>query len=165
MYGNNIEALKSQKINVLMVAQDETTVPFPPPYSGKKYFFPDTPSIDAGYIVGIEAHLKKATGAPGEAGDLRDVVSAGDSFNTNFSTNSSKYLFVNIYGDDDDLRFTNIPLSSLFPLQPGLTNPPIFRKTVKPYFGKIKTRASYVWLPPGFSPVGQCLVSLTFFYK
>jgi hypothetical protein len=165
MYGNNLTALKTQKINVLMVAQDETTVPFPPPYSGKKYFFPDTPTIDAGYIVGIEAHLKQTTGAPGEAGDLKDIVSAGDFTNTNFSVNSSKFLFVNIYGEDNDLRFTNIPLSSLFPLQPGLTKPPIFKKTVKPYFGKINTRASYVWLPPGFSPILQCVVSLTFFYR
>jgi hypothetical protein len=165
MYGNNLTALKAQKINVLMVAQDETTVPFPPPYSGKKYFFPDTPSIDAGYIVGIEAHLKQVAPNPILAGDLTDVVSTGDSFNTNFSTNSSKYLFLNIYGNDDDLKFTNIPLSSLFPLQPGLIKTPKFRKTVKPYWGKIKTRASYVWLPPSYSPPGQCLVSLTFFYK
>jgi len=165
MYGNNLTALKAQKINVLMVAQDETTVPFPPPYSGKKYFFPDTPSIDAGYIVGIEAHLKQAASGPTLAGDLRDVVSAGDSFNTNFSTNSSKYLFLNIYGNDGDLKHTNIPLSSLFPLQPGLFKPAIFKKTVKPYWGKIKTRNSYVWLPPGFTPIGQVLVSLTFFYK
>jgi len=165
MYGNNREALKFRKIVIPLIEQNDTTYPAPAPRAGFKYFFPENPTIDAGYIVGIEAHLSVQNLVFPSAGDLSDVSTFSGIETANVF--DASVLFVNIIGADLDEKFTNIPLTSLFPLQPSvISNAPKFKKTVHPYFGKIKTRASYIWTPPGpINLPNNTFVTLTIFYK
>jgi hypothetical protein len=164
MQGNNKEALKFKKIQIPLIEQSETTYPAPAPKAGIKYFFPENPTIDAGYIVGIEAHLSIQSFVAPSAGDISDLTSF-NGINTTNVLNAS-LLFVNIIGADLDIKFANIPLASLYPLQPGVQPPALFKKTVHPYTGKIKTRASYIWLPPAVIALpANTFVTLTFFYR
>lgn len=125
---------------------------------GVRYYLPQIPEIDGKYITGIEAHcrfpfsygdLSFSIFGPGYVGTLPNVSS------------TAKYIFVYIKSDDKSEKNGYIPLLSLFNL-----NSAGGAKRVKPYYGKISTRDSFLTIPANSVGlrVTPIYVSLTFYY-
>lgn len=149
MYGNNLQATKFRRIIIPLFDQTGNKNP------GSKYYFPDNPEIDKYFITGIEAHLGN------------DIVNDGD-ININVGLRpvtaaDAKQMYVSIYAEDNSEKNYLIPLLSLFPA----INYPILgiRKTVKPYFGRIKTRSCYITIPANAVGVTEDYVYLTLYYE
>ena len=149
MFGNNLASNKFRRLIVQLKDQNGNKVP------GQKYFFPDDPEIDRYFITGIEVHL--GTDIVND-GDLQVIdnprpITAAD----------AAQMYATIYSPDNSEKNYNIPLLSLFPS----VDYPIFgiRKTVKPYFGKIKTKSCYITIPANAIGITEDFVYLTFYYE
>jgi len=156
MEGSNYTADKIFRIRVPLYTDDSITP------NGVRFYFPDTPAIDKEYIKGIEAHLAPnvITGDPGDLVDRR--LYSGVNSKT-LLADLAKYVYVTISGFDLEEKNYYVPLTSLFNLQ---TTGIVTTKRVKSYFGKIKTRNSYLIIPAN-SPVtivGNSDVNITFYY-
>lgn len=138
-YQNNIESTFIRKIRVPLFDQVGKTLP------GQRYYFPEQPEIDKHLIVGIEAHLNGV-----------DIQQSNA-----MTIGKAKELYVAFYNADKEEIFYNVPLTSLFGNAQNNT-----KNRIKPYFGKIKSKMSYVYNPANSTPVTQDLyVDLTFYLK
>jgi hypothetical protein len=155
-YGNNLQADKSFRVRIPLFDQFGNTV------NGTKYFFPELPAIENKNITGIEAHLATTAVGPPPVND-GDLSGSGGLAGKNILTWLAAYVYVTIYSDTLNEKFYNVPLYSLFNRQ----TPNQLTKRVKPYFGKIKTRNSYLIIPANatVSIAGDYVVNLTFFYN
>jgi hypothetical protein len=149
MFGNNIPSNKFRRLIVQLSDQNGSRFP------GMKYFLPDDPEIDRYFITGIELHLGS------------DIVNDGD---LNITQNprpilepDAAQMYLTIYAPDNSEKNYNIPLLSLY----QRINYPFFgiRKTVKPYYGKIKTKSSYITIPANAIAISEDFVYLTFYYE
>lgn len=149
MYGNNVASSKFRRITIPLFDQNGNRNP------GNKYYFPDNPEIDKYYITGIEAHLGTDIANDGDFNittGLRPVTEA-----------DAKQMYVSIYSEDNSEKNYLIPLLSLFP---AIDYPILgIRKTVKPYFGRIKTRSCYISIPANAIGISEEYVFLTFYYE
>lgn len=152
-YGNNYPAPRIKRILVPLYTQENPSI-----QAGLKYFFPENPAIDKGNIIGIEANIKPNGGV---AGDLNDEINA---INNQGLANS---LFLVFYDENNQEIFYNVPLRSLFTINPASGDPVKLQKRIKPFTGKIKSRSCYAYFPANAQvPVQQKLnISLTFFYN
>jgi len=151
--GNNIECLKTFRMRIPLYNEQGNSQP------GQKYFFPDNPIFKGKNIVGIDANLT------GTGGDLN----ANGDQNKGILINQgvAAYVYCTIYGADQSEKFYNVPLRSFF-MMPAIN--PITSKAnprrVKPYFGEIYPRKSFLFFPTGTSPfTNKAYVSLTFYYN
>lgn len=150
MLGNNIEAPKVYRVQVPLFTSDEA--PGASGFPGVKYFFPELPHIDKGYVLGIEANLSTQSSLIGDIPRLTDPQ--------NVTKVNAKTIFVTIYAGDGSEKFYNIPLFSLFPNNGGT------QKRVHPYVGKIKTRKSFCIIPGNTIELqDKYYVNLTFYYR
>ena len=106
--------------------------------NGQKFFFPEHPEIDSKTVVGIEAHLRTLLPG-GDRGDLDNFQ-----FQNNLTVNFGQYVYLCFYIENYEDVFYNVPLISLFG-QTTLVGSP--KQKIKPYFGKIKTRNCYAYIP------------------
>lgn len=155
--GNNLQADKFYRMRIPLFDEFGNTV------NGVKYFFPENPAIENKKIVGIEAHLATTTGAPPPPINQGDLAGSGGQPGKNLLTWLAAYVYVTIYDDKGEEIFYNVPLYSLFNRQ----TPGQLTKRVKPYYGKIKTRKSFLMIPANatVSIVGDYVINLTFFYN
>lgn len=155
--GNNLQADKFYRVRIPLFDQFGNTV------NGVKYFFPELPAIEKKQIVGIEAHLATTGAGPPPPLNQGDLAGSGGQPGKNLLTWLAAYVFVTIYDENNAEIFYNVPLYSLFNRQ----TPGQLSKKVKPYFGKIKTRNSYLIIPANstISIAGDYVVNLTFFYN
>jgi hypothetical protein len=149
MYGNNIASNKFRRL--LVQLKDQNGARFP----GMKYFLPDDPEIDRYFITGIEVHLGS------------DIVNDGDLNVINdprpITPADAAQMYLTIYSPDNSEKNYNIPLLSIFP---GINYTATgIRKTVKPYYGKIKTKSSYITIPANALGISEDFVYLTFYYE
>lgn len=155
--GNNLQADKCFRARIPLFDQFGNTV------NGTKYFFPELPAIENKNIVGIEAHLATTVAPPPPPSNQGDLAGSGGLAGKNLLSWLAAYVYITIYGDGLQEKFYNVPLYSLFNRQ----TPNQLTKRVKPYFGKIKTRNSYLIIPANstISIAGDYVVNLTFFYN
>jgi hypothetical protein len=148
MFGNNLPANKSRRITVPLFDQTGDRNP------GQPYFLPDDPVIDRGIIVGIELHLSA------------NIIDNGDLETTfaplNITATDARQMYLTLYNADGSEKNYYIPLYSLFPAFAY----PVFgiKKTVKPYYGKIISRKSYLSIPANAAGISEQYVSMTFYY-
>jgi hypothetical protein len=155
--GNNLQADKCYRVRIPLFDQFGNTV------NGTKYFFPELPAIEKKNIVGIEAHLATTVAPPPPPSNDGDLAGSGGLAGKNLLSWLAAYVYITIYSEDLAEKFYNVPLYSLFNRQ----TPNQLTKRVKPYFGKIKTRNSYLIIPANapISIAGDYVVNLTFFYN
>jgi len=152
MLGNNIPSEKIYRMQIPLFTSDEA--PGTSGWPGKKYFFPDNPSLNNSVIVGIEANLCVANAIPG------DIPTTQNNGSLNITKVQATYIFLTIYDDELAEKFCSVPLSSLFP-NPGGT-----QKKVNPYYGRINTRKSYCYIPANIIELqDKYSVNLTFYYN
>jgi hypothetical protein len=164
--GNNIECLKTFRIKIPLFNEQGNGQP------GQKYFFPDNPIFQGKDIVGIDLNcqLEVVTLVPLviNEGDLR--AANDNSLGALIGLEGAKFIYCTIYDQELTEKFYNVPLRSFFPIQSytqslaGITNRNPRR--VKPYYGKINPRQSYLFIPVGVATFNQkAYVSLTFYYN
>lgn len=125
--------------------------------AGQKYYFPEHPEIDKKTVVGIELHC----------GGVGGVTGQPDSTNTKLvqirpsQVRNIYFVFVN---DKNEMIFENVPALSLYTKNAPSGNS--FKQSIQPYFGKIKTRCCYAYLPgnTGFS-LSDSYLNLTFYLR
>jgi hypothetical protein len=150
--GNNIQCLKTFRLKIPLYNEQGLSEP------GQKYFFPDNPIFKGKNIVGIDLN------AGGNDGDLKadKDQDLGILINLGIAT----AIYCTIYGNDRVEKFTNAPLRSFF-MMPAI-NPITLKanpRRVKPYYGEIYPRMSYLYYPPGVSPfTNRTYISLNFYY-
>jgi hypothetical protein len=150
-FGNNIESTYIRKINFPFFDQNGNT------NNGQKFFFPEHPEIDSKTVVGIEAHLRSVVVA--ERGDLDATT-----IQNNLPVNFAQYVYLCFYNENYEEVFYNVPLFSLFGNLTFIVSP---KRKIKPYFGKIKTRNCYAYIPAN-SPVfigNDFYIHLTFYLR
>lgn len=149
MYGNNVESTKMYRVTVPLFNEQGTVE------DGMRYFLPQIPEIDGKYITGIEAHIR------GSIGDLNAPILAYGKSGLLPSSTTGRFVFLYIKDNEKKEKNGYIPLISLF--NSTATGQP---KRIKPYYGKISTRDSFLTIPA--NSVGIKLtpifVSLTFYY-
>lgn len=162
--GNNIFCNKTFRLKIPLFNQQGNGQP------GQKYFFPDNPIFKGKNILGIDANLQEqrsgvfpfsiiATGDLDADNDLNLGLLVG--------LEGAQYIYCTIYDQDNTEKFYNVPLRSFFMLPSlvtaiGKKNP----RRVKPYFGKINPRKSYLFIPVGVATFNaKAYVSLTFYYN
>jgi len=163
MEGNNIECLKTFRVNILLY--NETSFGEP----GQKYFFPDLAFFKDKVIVGIDVNLRTQTKffpTVTSGGDLNTAVT---NLGTQIGINNAKNVYCTIYDQDNSERFFSTPLRSFF-MQPStittVGGTVKFPRRVKPYCSRINARKSYLLIPVG--TIGfptKSYVSLTFYYN
>jgi hypothetical protein len=150
-FGNNIKSTYIRKINFPFFDQNGNT------NNGQKFFFPEHPEIDSKTVVGIEAHLRSVPAGPN--GDLDNFT-----YQNNLSINFAQYVYLCFYNDKQEEIFYNVPLVSLFGNIVVVGSP---KQKIKPYFGKIKTRNCYAYIPANSAVfVGNDFyINLTFYLR
>lgn len=152
MYGNNIQSLQTRRISFpFFDAQGNTP-------NGQRFYFPEHPEIDNKKVVGIEAHLR--TVLPGGLrGDLDNFT-----YQNNLSVNFAQYVYLCFYDNENEEVFNNVPLISIFGKETLIGSP---KQKIKAYYGKIKTRNCYAYIPAN-APVfvgNDFYISLTFYLR
>jgi hypothetical protein len=155
--GNNLNADKFYRARIPLFDEFGNTV------NGVKYFFPELPAIENKNIVGIEAHLATTVAPPPPPSNDGDLAGSGGQPGKNLLSWLAAYVYITIFDHNGAEIFYNVPLYSLFNRQ----TPAQLTKRVKPYYGKIKTRRSYLIIPANatVSIAGDYVVNLTFFYN
>jgi hypothetical protein len=162
--GNNIDCLKTFRLKIPLFNEQGNGRP------GQKYFFPDNPIFQGKNIVGIDANLQEqvSTVFPFPAVFLGDLSADNDkNLGLLVGLEGAKFVYCTIYDQDQTEKFYNVPLRSFF-MQPsvivatGKKNP----RRVKPYYGKINPRKSFLFIPVGVATFNaKAYVSLTFYYN
>jgi hypothetical protein len=155
--GNNIQAVKSYRMTIPL------SINGLPPEAGQRFYFPETPAIESKNIVGLEGHIQTTTGFF-LVGDL-DINFGILNARQNLTQGLAQYFFFTIFSDDGSEKYFNVPFSSICLFDTvGTTTT---KKRVYPFVGKIKTRKSYLTLPPGIPGTlqGNLVATLTFFYN
>lgn len=149
--GNNIEAKYIRRISFPLFDQFGTT------NNGTKYFLPERPDIDNKTVVGIEAHLN---GSIGRQGDLNKTERG---LNANVAI--SKLIYLSFYNENFEELFTNVPLQTLFGRETNTGISP--KQKIKPYYGKIKTKNCFAYVPANLPLVitGDFYITLTFYLR
>ena len=162
--GNNIFCNKTFRLKIPLFNEQGNGQP------GQKYFFPDNPIFEGKNIVGIDVNLQEENAPVFPF----PVVALGDLSAPNYQNLGdivglfgAKFIYCTIYDQDQTEKFYNVPLRSFF-MQPsviiatGKKNP----RRVKPYFGKINPRKSFLFIPTGVATFNvKAYVSLTFYYN
>lgn len=156
-YGNNYQSLKIKRILVPLFTQENPVIT-----EGLKYFFPENPEIDRLNIVGMEANL-----VPEIRGGLNipgDIVPTGISY---VRQSLADDLYLVIYGANNEELFFNLPVRSLFTIDPANLTTNKLIKRIKPITAKIKTRSCYCYCPANISipAYNKIYLSLTFYYN
>jgi hypothetical protein len=129
--GNNLRALKIERI-IFPIFNNDTGFAT----AGEKYFFPENPQIDNKQIVGIEVHCGNGAGR----GDLQGF--AANKLLTTAAELGNIYLtFVD---NDKNEIFENVPAISIFGRLILGASP---KQKIYPFFGKIKTRNCFAYIP------------------
>lgn len=165
--GNNIECLKTFQLKVLLYTEDSAGAP------GVKYFFPEAPVLKGKNIVGIDVNLNDDNilldPLPIELGDLKSPTNLLNPFFDNLlRIKQAKNIFCTIYDEDNTEKFFNVPLRSFFMLPSSNPFLPTLKpRRVKPYYGKINPRKSFLFIPVGFTALLglRYFVKLTFYYN
>jgi hypothetical protein len=152
-YGNNFPSPKIKRILVPLFTQENPFI-----QSGLKYFFPENPAIDKGFIVGIEANISDSATIVGDIRDNLNNITKQDIANS---------LFLVFFDEKNQELFYNIPLRSLFTIDPLSVSPFKLQKRIKPFMGKIKSRSCYAYFPANATipALKNINISLTFFYN
>ena len=164
--GNNIFCNKTFRLKIPLFNEQGNGQP------GQKYFFPDNPIFKGKNIVGIDANLQEelVTLVP-------LVINQGDLSADNdknlgalVGLAGAKFIYCTIYDQNESEKFYNVPLRSFFPKKSytqsvaGITDRAPRR--VKPFYGKINPRKSYLFIPVGVATFNtKAYVSLTFYYN
>jgi hypothetical protein len=165
--GNNILSAKTFQLTIPLYNKDNAGTP------GIKYFFPEAPILRGKTIVAIDVNLQDDNilldPIPIERGDLTSPTNLLNPFFDNLlRISQAKNIFCTIYDEDESEKFYNVPLRSFFMLPSsnfaGLIKRP---RRVKPYYGKINPRKSYLFIPVNYIDlVGlRYFVKLTFYYN
>lgn len=164
--GNNLECAKTYQIKVLLYTQESKGEP------GVKYFFPDIPFLNDKNIVGIDANLNSDNllldPLPLQGGDLQSPSSLIiPAFDNLLRISQAKNIFCTIYDQDNTEKFYNVPLRSFFMIPNYIFGTPKVPRRIKPYYGKINTRKSFMFIPVNYiNLVGfRYFVKLTFYYN
>jgi hypothetical protein len=130
------------------------------------------PFLNGKDILGIDANLNSDNGLldppPLFGGDLSSPTNLlVPAYNNLLRISQAKNIFCTIYDEDQTEKFYNVPLRSFFMVPNnlfGLTNVP---RRVKPYYGKINAKKSYLFIPVGYTALigTRFFVSLTFYYN
>ena len=160
--GNNIECLKTFQLRIPLYNIDSAGKP------GIKYFFPEAPIFKGKNIVGIDANLRDS-GFGFENGDITTPTNIlNPAFDNALNILAAKNVYCTIYDEDNTEKFFNVPLRSFYMI-PSSTPPSTVKqpRRIKPYYGKINPRKSYLFLPVGFTTlVGlRFYVLLNFYYN
>lgn len=160
--GNNIECLKTFRLKIPLYNIDSAGKP------GVKYFFPEAPILLNKTIVGIDANLRD-TGLGFENGDIitpLDILNPA--YENALNILAAENVYCTIFSDTGEEKFYNVPLRSFF-MVPSSTPPSTLKqpRRVKPYYGKINPRKSYLFLPVNFTTLFglRFYVYLTFYYN
>jgi hypothetical protein len=165
--GNNIMSAKTFQLTIPLYNNDNIGVP------GIKYFFPEAPILKGKTIVGIDVNLQDDNilldPVPIQSGDLKAPFNVlNPLFDNLLRIGLAKNIFCTIYDEDNSEKFYNVPLRSFFmiPSAPFFTTQNRPRR-VKPYYGKINPRKSYLFIPVNYTAlVGvRYFVKLTFYYN
>ncbi len=148
MYGNNI---KSTKIKRVLVPLDDTTI------SGR-WFFPEDPELDRKKIVGLSVSFSGASGDITANPPLYSGAQQLSILNKNQAL--IKDSFLTIYSQDNTELVANFPLNPLFNDDGNKKN------RIVPIVGRIKTKASYIFVQGGKTPPANRVVAiwLNFYY-
>ena len=164
--GNNIFCNKTFRLKIPLFNEQGNGQP------GQKYFFPDNPIFKGKNIVGIDANLQEEI-----ISIIPPIINQGDLSADNdknlgalVGLLGAQFIYCTIYDQDQTEKFYNVPLRSFFPSPSynqtlaGITNRKPRR--VKPYFGKINPRKSFLFIPTGVATFNvKAYVSLTFYYN
>lgn len=162
--GNNIQCTKTFRIKIPLFNEQGNGQP------GQKYFFPDNPIFKGKNIVGIDANLQEQrTGVfPFPIVAYGDLQADNDkNLGLLVGLEGAQYIYCTIYDQDETEKFYNVPLRSFFMLpskiaSTGKINP----RRVKPYYGLINPRKSFLFIPVGTATFNaKAYVSLTFYYN
>jgi hypothetical protein len=164
--GNNIKSAKTFQLKIPLYNVDNAGMP------GIKYFFPDTPIFKGKNIVGIDVNLQDDNilldPLPIEFGDLRSPTNIlNPAFDNLLRISQAKNIYCTIYDEDNTEKFYNVPLRSFFMIPSsnfaGVKKP----RRVKPYYGKINPRKSYLFIPVNYAILTglRYFVKLTFYYN
>lgn len=152
-FGNNYESAKIKRILIPLFTQENNSL-----QAGIKYFFPENPEIDRKRIVGIEANIRRNVGIAGDILDgITNIVLQGQ----------ADSLYLVFYNENNEELFYNIPLRSLFTIDPASSDPVKLQKRIKPFNAKIKTRSCYAYWPANApAPAVQNIyISLSIYYN
>lgn len=167
MEGNNIECLKTFRLKIPLFNEQGNGQP------GQKYFFPDNPIFKGKNIVGIDLNCQEQIISLSPIVIYQGDLSADNEQNLGslIGLEGAKYIYCTIYDQSNREKFYNVPLRSFFPKQSytlsipgGISNRSPRR--VKPYYGKINPRQSFLFIPVGVATFNtKAYVSLTFYYN
>lgn len=162
--GNNIQCNKTFRIKIPLFNEQGNGQP------GQKYFFPDNPIFKGKNIVGIDVNLQESrtTVFPFPVIAYGDLQADNDkNLGLLVGLEGAQYIYCTIYDQDESEKFYNVPLRSFFMLpskiaSTGKINP----RRVKPYYGLINPRKSFLFIPVGTATFNaKAYVSLTFYYN
>lgn len=155
--GNNFASKKIKRIQIPLFTQENKAI-----QEGLKYFFPENPEIDKKNIVGIEAHITpELRGSNPIEGDIVDIR-----FNQVRALLAGN-LYLCLYDENNEEKFLNLPVRSLFPIDPLSASAVKLIKRIKPITTRLKTRSCYCYCPANISiPAYQeVYLSLTIYYS
>jgi hypothetical protein len=154
MSGNNKKSIQIIRISFpLFDGISNSMVP------GQKYFFPEHPEIDKRTVVGIEAHCS-GTGSSGE-GDAQESFTDG----ILIEPGNLLALYVSFYNNQNESIFENVPGLFLYN-KFSATPTDLYKLSIQPFIGKLKTRNCFVQLPANFpATITSRYFSLTFYLR
>jgi len=130
-YGNNIQALKIERIT-LPIFNDQTGFAT----AGEKYYFPENPQIDNFNVVGVEVHAGDGAGRA----DLTGLAA-----NKLITTATElRNIYITFSDSEKNEIWESVPAISIFGRFIFGATP---KQKIFPFFGKIKTRNCYAYIP------------------
>lgn len=152
MSGNNKTAQQIIRISIPFFSETGAGA-----VAGVKYYFPEHPEIDKKTVVGIELHC-------GGVGGVTGMPDSTNSKLVQVRPSQVKNIFFVFVDDKGNNIFENVPALSLYTKNVASGND--FKQSIQPYFGKIKTRACYAYLPAntGFA-LQDAYLNLTFYLR
>lgn len=147
--GNNIQALKIERIT-LPIFNDATGFAT----AGEKYYFPENPQIDKFNIVGIEVHA-------GQGGGTSDLT--GLAANKLIATATElRNIYITFSDSEKNEIWESVPAISIF----GKFTFQDPKQKIFPFFGKIKTRNCYAYIPANSGVTYKDInLTLTFYLR
>jgi hypothetical protein len=154
--GNNIESVKTKRVNVNIDLQANNT--------NARWYFPEIPELNDVQIVGIEAHTT------GFSFDLNPDVRSDLSNFWTFAKGTSMiyYCFLNLVNTQNELVIQNFPCitfpNRIAPKFNGLLSNSNKSGRIIPIYQKLNLRQCFIYANPQATPNQNTVATFTFYH-
>jgi len=154
--GNNIESVKTKRVNVAINAQANTT--------NSRWYFPEIPELNDVQIVWIQSHLAGFTFS-----DEPDIQSTVTNFwSTVRGVSTIYYCFLNLVNTQNELVIQNFPCTTLAnriaPKFNNLIGNTSLSGKIIPIYQKLNLRQCFIYANPQLTPNQNTVATFTFFH-